>query len=418
LNHSHRFSLYVAITFVVTLGVYAGLASPSGGDLLVLALVLLAFSLLALVVGHMAYAFSWFRRSPRILWTLLASYAFVGVLVLLGVVTAALLMFISADDVRLVGALLLFGVGIMISFGYLVAAGVASDAKRLVVAADHVAKGQLDVRVEPRGRDEIAALAGAFNEMTEALAVATEKQRQAEMMRLDLIAWAGHDLRTPLTSVTVLVEALADGLAKDTETVDRYLQTAKRDLHVLSLLIDDLSLLAQIDAGGLHLTKRVESLSGLLNEAAESFSLQAEHKEVRLLKDIDEGPMELSFDRLQMRRAMTNLLDNAMRHAPRGGTVRVRGRTVAEGASIEVWNDGPPIHPDDLPHLFERFYRSDKSRSRATGRAGLGLAIARAIVEAHDGTIDVDSAVDRGTRFMILLPGLRTANITPVHEPR
>ena len=108
-----------------------------------------------------------------------------------------------------------------------------------------------------------------------------------------------------------------------------------------------------------------------------------------------------------MRRALTNLLDNAVRHAPEGGTVRVGARSAGDGAVIEVWNDGPPIDPEDLPHLFERFYRSDKSRSRSTGRAGLGLAIAKAIVEAHGGTITVESEPDRGTRFVLTLPPAR-----------
>ncbi len=399
-----RFSVYVGITFLVALGAYAALASPSLRDLGILALILLASALLSIVVGQLAYRLSWLKRSPRILWTLLAGYALVGILTLLGVLTTALLMFINAQDVRLVAVMLLFGVGIAVSFGYLLATGLSGDARRLVAATDEVAKGRFDVRVEPQGQDEMAALARAFNEMTEALADAAARQRAVEKMRLDLVAWAGHDLRTPLTSVTVIVEALADGLVTDPQTTDRYLQTAKRDLRVLSLLIDDLSLLAQIDAGGLQLTRRVDSLGRLVSEVADSFSLRARQRAVHLVDETEEGLELLSFDALHMRRALSNLLDNAVRHAPEGGTVRVETRSTTEGARIHVWNDGPSIHPDDLPHVFDRFYRGDRSRSRATGGAGIGLAIAKAIVEAHGGAMTVESSQDQGTLFVLTLP--------------
>lgn len=375
---------------------------PSVG---LVALILLASAALSLAVGLVAYRLYWLRRSPRVLWTILAGYIFVGVITLLGVLATALMMFISTDDVRFVAVLLLFGVGIAVSFGYLLSTGLSREATRLVSAADQVAQGRFDVRIEPRGRDEMAELARAFNEMTAALADAAERQRAVEKMRLDLVAWAGHDLRTPLTSVTVIVEALADRIVTDPETTERYLETAKRDLQVLSLLIDDLSLLAQIDAGGLHLTRRTDSLTPLLTEVADSFALPARQKNVRLTKVMDRELEPFSFDPLQMRRALANLLDNAVRHTPEGGTIRVAVRLVEDGAVIEIQNDGPPIDREDLPHLFERFYRSDRSRGRTTGKAGLGLAIAKAIIEAHGGTITVQSDQEQGTRFILTLPG-------------
>ena len=314
-------------------------------------------------------------------------------------------MFIDPHDIRLVAVFLLFGVGIAVSLGYLLAMGVSEEASRLVAATNRVAEGRFDVRFEPRGRDEMAALARGFNEMAKALADAADTQRAMERTRLDLVAWAGHDLRTPLTSAMVILEALADGLVTDPQTAERYLQTAKRDLRVLGLLIDDLSLLAQIDAGGLQLARRFGSLELLIAELADSFSLQARHKGAQLLVETPEGLEPLSFDSLQMRRVLTNLLDNAVRHVREGGAVRVEARSSTEGARIEIWNDGPPIDPEDLPHVFDRFYRSDKSRSRTTGGAGLGLAIAKAIVEAHGGTITVESKSDQGTQFVLTLPG-------------
>ena len=400
-----RFTVLVGMVFLVALGAYAGLALPSWHDLGFFALVVLASALLSVLVGQLVYRLSWLKRSPRILWTLLVGYAAVGVLTFLNVLTAALLMFIKTEDVRLVAALLLFGVGIAVSLGYLLAMGISGEASRLVAATDRVAEGQFDVRVDAQGRDEMATLARAFNEMTKALAGAADTQRVVERMRLDLVAWAGHDLRTPLTSVSVIVEALADGLVTDPQTVGRYLQTAQRDLRVLGLLIDDLSLLAQADAGGLHLVRRAGSLDGLLSDVAESFSLQAGRKDVTLLMETEEGLEPLAFDALQLRRALTNVLDNAVRHAREGGTVRVEARSFPGGAEIQVWNDGLSISPNDLPHVFDRFYRSDMSGAGTAGGAGLGLAIAKAIVEAHGGTMTVSSASDQGTRFTLVLPG-------------
>jgi len=178
----------------------------------------------------------------------------------------------------------------------------------------------------------------------------------------------------------------------------------------------------------------------------DSFSLQAQQKQVSLTKDVVEVLGPCSFDELHVRRALANLLENAIRHAPEGGNVRVSaqpdrggidpgaaGSSSAEaggaagsggtgpsrsrrddaaspdtrGTVIEVWNDGPSISPEDLPHVFERFYRSDKSRGRATGKAGLGLAIAKAIVEAHGGTVVVESSPHRGTAFIVRLPAAR-----------
>lgn len=398
------FTILVVLTLVVALGVEAALSAPSPTDLGILALVLCGFALLSLAVGHAGYRFSWLKRSPRILWTVFGGYALVSVLTLLGVIVAALLMFISVTDVKLVAVLLLFGLGVAISFGYLIATSLSADATRLVTAADQVAEGKLDVFVEPQGHDEMAVLARAFNGMTGALADATERHRNAERARLDLLAWAGHDLRTPLTSVTVIVEALADGLVTDPETATRYLQTAKRDLRVLTMLIDDLTLLAQFDAGGLQLAKSQNSLSNLLDELGESFSLRSKQKHVRYTEEISPTLEPFSFDAFQMRRALTNLLDNAVRHVPEGGEVRLSARSRGEEILIEVQNDGSPIDPDDLPHLFERFYRSSGSSGGPTGRAGLGLAIAKAIIEAHQGTIAVRSELGQGTRFVVTLP--------------
>jgi signal transduction histidine kinase len=223
-------------------------------------------------------------------------------------------------------------------------------------------------------------------------------------MRRDLITWVGHDLRTPLTSIRALVEALADGVVEDPDTVQRYLRTAQRDIRSLSLLIDDLFQMAQLDAGGLPLDRHPNAISDLISDTIERFSALAAHQKVVLEGSAEPGVDPVLVDTQQIERVLTNLVSNALRHTPAGGSVKVRASTTAEGVLVEVCDTGEGIRAEDLPHVFEQFYRGEKSRSRTTGGAGLGLAIAKGIVEVHGGRIGDESQVDKGTRFFFTLP--------------
>ena len=399
-----RFVVATVGTAVVAWLVFLVLMRPSQHELALMAVLLFGSAVLSILIGYLVYRSQWIRRSPRIAWTLLAGYVLVGVLTFINVWLAARLMFLSAHDVVLVAVLLLFGAGITVSVGYLLSSSLSDEAGRLVQAARRVALGQLDVRLEPQGRDEMADLSVAFNDMAEALTQAAEQQRAVDGLRRDLIAWAGHDLRTPLTSVRVIVEALADGVVEDPDTIQRYLRTARKDIEVLSLLIDDLSVLAQIDAGGLQLDRQPNSVGDLVSDTLESFSLRAERQGARLRGEMAGSPSIIPFDARYIGRVLANLIDNALRHTLSGGEICVSVRSAAKGVAVEVHNDGPAIDPVDLPLVFDRFYRGEKSRSRATGGAGLGLAIARAIVEAHGGSITVTSTVGTGTSFVFVLP--------------
>jgi len=236
------------------------------------------------------------------------------------------------------------------------------------------------------------------------LQAADQKQRDLDRLRRNLIAWAGHDLRTPLASIRAIVEALADGMVQDPDTVDRYLHTAQRDIRSLSLLIDDLFELAQLEAGGLRLEILPNSLSDLISDTLESFSELAARQGVTLEGSVGPGVDPVPLDARQIGRVLANLVGNALRHTPSGGEVQVQARRTADGAQVEVRDTGEGIKAEDLPYLFERFYRSETSRSRATGGAGLGLAIAKGIVEAHGGQIGVESTPGQGTRFYFSLP--------------
>ena len=270
-------------------------------------------------------------------------------------------------------------------------------------AAEKLAQGNLETRVPVSGRDEVATLAKSFNQMASQLQAMDEKQRELERLRKDLIAWVSHDLQTPLASMRAILEALSDGVVEEPETVKRYLNTAQRDVRSLSALIDDLFQMAQLDAGGIPLEKEDASLADLISDTLESFSELASRQSVSL-----EGSAELNVDPVLMDtqrigRVLNNLIGNALRHTPAGGQVEVNARRAGSGVEVTVRDSGEGIRAEDLPNIFESFYRGEKSRSRATGGAGLGLAIARGIVRAHGGEIRVESQPG-DTRFIFSLP--------------
>jgi len=200
--------------------------------------------------------------------------------------------------------------------------------------------------------------------------------------------------------VRVIVEALADGVVEDPETVARYLGTARGQIEALSSLLNDLVEMAQIDAGGLVLEQQPNSICDLISDTLEAFSALALRQGITL-----EGAASAVFmDVGKIGRVLNNLLENALRHTPEGGTVRVVASPQPDCVQVEVRDSGEGIPEADLPHVFESFYRGEKSRSRATGGAGLGLAIALGIVEAHGGQIGVESTLHQGTRVWFTLP--------------
>jgi signal transduction histidine kinase len=231
------------------------------------------------------------------------------------------------------------------------------------------------------------------------------KQRQLEALRRELVAWAGHDLRTPLASIRGIVEALADDIVEDPETRQRYLHTARRDIQNLSALIDDLFEMAQLDAGGLKLERMPASLTDLISDTLESFNQLAANAGVQLDGSVAPGVDPVLMDVQRIGRVLNNLVSNAIRHTRAGGLVSLMASRSDGGVRVEVLDSGEGIPPDALPQVFDRFYRGDTSRNRATGGAGLGLAIARGIVEAHGGKIGVESAPGAGSRFYFTLPG-------------
>jgi signal transduction histidine kinase len=372
----------------------------------------------------------WLRRGRVRLWLQMTLTYTLGVgIALLNIFLTAKLMFISIDhDLLLLVLLLLFAAVVSMGLGYALAHALTQRVTALHQGARALADGDLDTRVASVGTDELAALAEEFNRMAMQLASAAAERTRMEHARRELIAAISHDLRTPLASLRAMTEALADGLVDDPVTATRYLSTMRGQIGHLSSLIDDLFELAQIDAGALRLDLQRASLGDLISDTLEGIRPQAAAKGVQLQGSVAPqiGPVLIAPQKIE--RVLYNLVTNAIRHTPAGGSVTIAvsldqqpapadplaitprrdGTLVRRPASIivEVADSGEGIAPEDLPRVFEHFYRGEKSRSRATGGAGLGLAIARGIVEAHGGRIWVESAHEHGTSIRFTLPQL------------
>jgi signal transduction histidine kinase len=240
--------------------------------------------------------------------------------------------------------------------------------------------------------------------MAQRLQNADQEQKDLETLRRDLVAWAGHDLRTPLSSIRLLVEALSDGMVTDPETTKAYLLQAKKQVEVMSVFVEDLFQISQLDAGKMPLHPEAASLSDLISDTLESFSRLASQSKVNLSGSADPGIDPITIDVQWMGRALNNLVGNALRHTPPGGSVTLCADLVEGGAAVSVSDTGEGILPEDLPHIFERFYRGEKSRNRNSGGAGLGLAIVKGIMEAHAGNVHVESEPGQGSVFTVFLP--------------
>ncbi len=393
-------SLALAVFAASLLGLPAGdlpavalLLTVAGGGSGLLALVLIRSAVLGRLGGVRAQ---------------LVGAGLIGSLLLLGMILAgARAMFISGHDLSLLLTMLTFAAALSVGFGLLYAMPLSSRIQRVRAGAARIAEGELELEVPVEGQDEVGDLAEDFNQMARALREASEREREMEEARRDLIAAVSHDLRTPLASARALIEAVADGVAADRETEERYLSSARRELAHLSRLVDDLFELARIDAGALQLTFEEASLHDLISDTISSFQPQAERRGVTLVGEVsgEVDPVLVNPPRLQ--RVLHNLVSNALRHTPADGTVALCVTPEGDDVRVEVSDTGEGIATEDLPRVFERSFRTERSRTRAeredTPGAGLGLAIARGLIEAHGGTMDVESDLGRGSRFYFTL---------------
>jgi signal transduction histidine kinase len=400
-----RFVVSVLLPFGVGLLLFYLLMQPPLEDFGLMTALMGLTTLISALLAYLAYRMAWLQRFSRLRYALMGLYLLAGLLVFFNVWVIAKWMFASQHDLLLATILLVFASGIASTAGFFLSTALTDRIDLLNHAANQIAAGRLETRVVDNGRDEMAQLARGFNSMAARLETANREQREVETLRRDLIAWVGHDLRTPLSSIRAILEALADGLVDDPETVQRYLRTAQQDIRSLSQLIDELFEMSQLDAGGLKVDVTPNSLSDLISDTIESFNELASRQQVTIQGATLPGLDPVNMDTPRIGRVLNNLVGNALRHTPPGGSITLTAERIPGQVVLNVSDTGEGIRPVDLEHIFERFYRAEKSRSRATGGAGLGLAIAKGIVEAHGGTIRVESIPERGSTFIIRLPG-------------
>ena len=412
LHHSLpiRFVIGVMLVFLVSLVAFWALMNPAAKEMGLMAVFLSATAIVSIVIGFTAYRSSLLNMAPSLRWSLLAGYILSSVLTFINVWITARLMFASFHDLLLATILLLFASGIAVALGFFLSTALSDRIKLVKLAAQTISQGDLNVRLVVPGKDEMSDLADTFNKMANQLQEAQKKQAELETLRRDLIAWVSHDLQTPLASIRAILEALADGVVSDPDTVKYYLTITQSDIRQLSGLIDDLFQMAQIDAGGLTIEIERASLKDLLSDTLESFSPIAQQQGIEMTVAIGEGVDSVIMDTGKIGRVLNNLISNAIRHTQSGGIISLEAFRVSEGVGVKIFDSGEGIAKEDIEHIFDRFYRGEKSRNRETGGAGLGLAIARGIIQAHGGEISVESSPEQGTSFFFTLPDREMSN--------
>ncbi|HEC08498.1 MAG TPA: HAMP domain-containing histidine kinase [Acidimicrobiales bacterium] len=322
-------------------------------------------------------------RRLSVRWQVMAAALAATAVALVAVMVAAQMMFVSPHDRNLlmvvIGAAFVLGAGVALW----VSRSLVADLDRLARASQAVAGGDLQVRTGIDRGDEVGETARAFDDMVERLDLAHRRRAADEAERRLLMASVGHDLRTPLAAIRAATEALQDGVAPDPR---RYLGSISRDLDHLTHLVDDLFLLAQIDAGRFEAGRELVDMAELADDAAEALLPTAAAAGVTLRVKA-RGAVRTRGSAQELSRVIRNVVDNAIRHCPTGGRVTVTVAHEEGRACIRVTDDGPGFPREFTDRACVPFTRADTSRRRATGGAGLGLAIARGVSEAHGGAI-------------------------------
>jgi signal transduction histidine kinase len=320
---------------------------------------------------------------------------------LANLVVLAELMFVSDHDAAQVALLLVYSTAAGAGAALATARTSAAAVERLADTARRIGEGDLGARAGHLGAGpELDSLAITLDEMAGRLAGSLERERTAELQRRDLVTAVSHDLRTPLAGLRAMVEAIDEGVVDDPATIRRYVGEMRGAVDSLVVLVDDLFELVQLDAGAIEAESERARVEDVVRSAIAACDAQAAEKGLALEASLaDAGGASCSP---RVTRVVQNLLQNAIRHTPADGTVRVEARHGRDGLEVVVEDSGEGIEPAALERVFEPFWRADRSRSG--DGAGLGLALAKRIVEALGGRIDAESSPARGSRFAVILP--------------
>jgi signal transduction histidine kinase len=330
------------------------------------------------------------RRLPTLRLQVAALAVLATLLPLAAVLLSGVVMFQSGHDLTILAVAVASSTAAL-GGAYALSRSFSQRLQPLRAAAASFAGGDLETRAPENGPRELAELAASFNAMAGRIAELFDARTQ-------LVAWASHDLRTPLASIQAMLEALEDGLADP----ERYLPALREQVERLGMLVDDLFELARIDAGALTLELREATLAGLVDSCLRGLEAEAEARHVRLGADVADTVTVLCAPE-QVERVLFNLLTNALRHTPSDGAVAVRAEPRPDEVEVSVEDTGDGLEPEAVARMFDRFWRADRARTSSAG-AGLGLAIARGLVEAHGGRIWAEPRAEGGTRVSFTLP--------------
>jgi two-component system, OmpR family, sensor histidine kinase BaeS len=277
--------------------------------------------------------------------------------------------------------------------------------ENLTNAAELVKQGQYAQRVTPpHSQDELGRLAFTFNEMADRIEADVNELRRQDQLRRDLVANIAHDLATPLTAIQGFSEALADDVITDPSARHETAQRIGREVQRLRRMVAEIRQMSSLEAGQTKLDLAPLDMQSLVDETLAVIAPECENKGITVYNDIAADTPAVLADGDRITQVLLNLLDNARRYTPEGGMLRVGARVYGPSLFLSIQDTGTGINPQDLPHIFERFYRADRSRTTTTGGSGLGLAIVKAIIAAHRGNIWAESVPGKGTRITFSLP--------------
>jgi len=297
----------------------------------------------------------------------------------------------SVNKSVLTGGIIAGIVGIILAL--LFSRNILKPIRELTKATKKMQEGELDQRVDSTSGGEIGKLGESFNELARRL-------KEQKTLREEMVSDVAHELRNPLSNIQGYLEGLKEGMIEPTK---RVFESLHQQSLLLNRLVNDLRDVNRAKAGKLNLDKKQVVLEDIISRETKALKTKAEDEQVELSQDLN-GPNLLDADPERISQVVRNLLDNAITHTPEGGEIEVKSLKSSEEAVTTVSDDGSGIPEEDLPYIFDRFYRVDKSRSRGTGGTGLGLTIAKEIVESHGGTITAKSNEGKGSTFKFTLP--------------
>jgi signal transduction histidine kinase len=308
--------------------------------------------------------------------------------------------------ILIIGSLIATFILCAILFTWLISRSILVPLKELNIAAENIMNGNLNFEIKYKKKNEMGRFNATFNMMRLKLKESLEKQACIENSRKELIASISHDLRTPITSIKGYVEGLQDGIVHDKEKYERYLSVIKEKSDKLDKLIDDLFQFSQLELGKMSMEFLEQDSNEMLEAIVNPIEMEFKDDQIRLFAQKPFASKRIIADKNRIAQVFDNILSNARRYVGKDGEIKINAVNEGKFIKIVIKDTGAGISHEDLPYIFDRFYRGEKSRSREFGGTGLGLAICKQIIEDHGGKIWVQSEIGKGTMFYFTLPVL------------